>query len=274
MKKKLLSVLLCGAMVLSLASCGNKKSSSAANALEKVKSAGKLTVACSPDFAPYEFEDPSKTGQDSYAGADIDFAKYLAEQLGVKVEIIPMDFDACITAVAQGKADCSISGIYPSEKRKQTVDFTDSYFDDSKQYLVIKKDNKDKLKTTADFDGQTVCAQNGAAQADMVGEQMPKAKCQLVTKTTDGIQMVKSGKASAILLQAVMAESVIASDDSLAISDQTYSYDESQLVVAIPKNESELKDAMNEAIKKVNADKMYDKWIVDAQALATKITAK
>ena len=58
-----------------------------------------LTVAMSPDFAPMEFVDTSKTGQDQFVGFDITLANYIAQELGLTLEIKPMSFDACQTAV-------------------------------------------------------------------------------------------------------------------------------------------------------------------------------
>ena len=136
MKKtmKLMSVLLALAMMLSLAACGGSSSSSAPAATEApaaeapaaeapaaeapaaktevdaIKEAGVITVALSPDFAPMEFVDSSKEGQEQYVGFDVFLANYIAEQLGVQLDIQAMSFDACQTAVAMGAVDMSLSG--------------------------------------------------------------------------------------------------------------------------------------------------------------------
>ena len=84
-----------------------------------------LKVAMSPDFAPMEFVDPTKTGQDKFVGFDISLAKYIANELGMTLEIMPMDFDACQAAVATGKVDMSISGYSWSEKRAANYNLSD-----------------------------------------------------------------------------------------------------------------------------------------------------
>lgn len=215
--KKILTAILCATLTLSLAGCGSGSDSNkeeSKNALEKVQDAGVLKVAVSPDFAPYEFMDPSKSGQDTYVGADIEMIKYIAEKLGVKMEILAMDFDTCLAGVTQNKVDCSINGYYPSEERKKSVDFTDAYFDDSEQVVVINKEDAGKYKEAADFDGETVTAQNASAQDSIVDQYMSSAKKQLINKVTDGIQMVKSKKAAGVVLQKVVADSIVASDDT------------------------------------------------------------
>ncbi len=274
--KKLITAALCAAMTLSLAACGGKSSSddakNASNVLERVQQAGVLKVSVSPDFAPYEFQDPSKSGQDVYVGADVEMIRYIAKELGVECEIVAMDFDTCLAGVTQDKVDCSINGYYPSEERKKTVDFTDPYFDDSKQVVVIKKENFDKFKTAEDFSGEVVAAQNGSAQDTIVQENLSTAKEQLINKVTDGVQMVKSGKAAGVVLQSVVADSIVAGDDTLAIAEPTFTYEEAELVVAVKKGETELLDKMNEIVKKINDEKLYDQWLVDAQELASSIT--
>ncbi|MFR3920985.1 MAG: transporter substrate-binding domain-containing protein [Dysosmobacter welbionis] len=57
---------------------------------------GKLTVATSPDFAPYEFYAIDENGDPQLAGFDMDLAQYIADYLGLSLEIVPMDFDGTI----------------------------------------------------------------------------------------------------------------------------------------------------------------------------------
>ena len=66
-------------------------------------------LATSPDFAPLEFEDLS-SGEAQYVGSDIELAKYIAEKLGVELEISAMDFSAVQAAIPSGQADIAISG--------------------------------------------------------------------------------------------------------------------------------------------------------------------
>lgn len=125
--KKFFALMLALVMALSLVACGSKADTTAddtaaaesANALEKIKADGVLTVALSPDFSPMEFVDSSKTGQDQYVGFDITLAKYIAENLGVELVIEPMGFDASQTAVYTGSVPMSISGYSWTEDRAE-----------------------------------------------------------------------------------------------------------------------------------------------------------
>ena len=84
-----------------------------------------LKVAMSPDFAPMEFVDPTKTGQDKFVGFDVSLAKYIADELGMTLEIMPMDFDACQAAVYSGKVDMSISGYSWTADREEKYNLSD-----------------------------------------------------------------------------------------------------------------------------------------------------
>ena len=104
--KKMICLLLAALTVFALCACGSSDKS----ALKEIKDSGVLTVALSPDFAPMEFVDSSKTGQEQYVGFDVMLAQYIADELGVKLEIQAMSFDACQTAVSTGSVPMSISG--------------------------------------------------------------------------------------------------------------------------------------------------------------------
>ena len=99
--KKILAAMMALLAVLSLTACAKD------NAAESEKV---LTVALSPDYSPMEFVDTSKSGQEQYVGFDVTLANYIADELGMTLEIKPMSFDACQTAVQLGNVDLGISG--------------------------------------------------------------------------------------------------------------------------------------------------------------------
>ena len=100
--KKMIALTLAALMILSLlAGCGASAKKYTVPTYEisgKFKDTkvttiteGKLTVAISPDFAPMEFVDPTKTGNDMYLGFDVTLANYIADSLGLELVIMPMD---------------------------------------------------------------------------------------------------------------------------------------------------------------------------------------
>ena len=129
--KKFFALLLALLMVLSLAACGKEATPAeeavepeavdySAMSLEELKGclttvdAGKLTVATSPDFAPYEFYVVGDDGEPTLAGFDMDLAKLIADKLGLELEIIPMDFDGTLMELASKNVDIALAGYSPT----------------------------------------------------------------------------------------------------------------------------------------------------------------
>lgn len=86
--------------------------------------AGVLRVAVSPDVTPICF-----VLDREYAGIDIELIERLAYTLDMKVEYLNMQFDALLPALESGKADVALSDIVDTPERRESVDFTASYFD-------------------------------------------------------------------------------------------------------------------------------------------------
>ena len=187
MKKKTIALLLSLAMIFTFAlgACGKSGGgeeagggddavkSDAANAaaydkiLEELNSQAsssdeEIVVAMSPDFAPMEFVDLSRNGDDQYVGYDVLLAKYIANHLDKKLVIKPMSFDAVMTAVQTGNADMGISGFSWTAERAENYFITDWYEageNETEQIIITTKENEGKLKEAANYDGLKVGAQ-------------------------------------------------------------------------------------------------------------------
>lgn len=85
--------------------------------LDKVLAAGKITNVCEPYFAPYEFIDNTKSGQEQFRGADMELARYIAKELGVELEIVPLEWSAVLTGVGAGKYDMAVAGMAYTPER-------------------------------------------------------------------------------------------------------------------------------------------------------------
>ena len=95
-----------------------------------------LVVATNAAFAPYEY----KKG-DKFVGIDMEIAKLIADHLGLELVIEDMDFDAVVTSVGKNGVDVAMAGLSVTATRKQSVNFTDPYYEGAYQVLVVKKDN-------------------------------------------------------------------------------------------------------------------------------------
>ena len=286
--KKLFAMLLALVMTMGLMACGAQPTAAndtdgdaagddaavtePANALEKIKADGVLTVALSPDFSPMEFVDSSKTGQEQYVGFDITLAKYIAENLGVELVIEPMGFDASQTAVYTGSVPMSISGYSWTEERAQNYELSDYYYageNETRQALLIKKENADKYASPEDLAGQDVGAQNASLQMQLVTEQLAGANPISIGDITVGVMELKSGNIEALAVAYGNAEMIIDANPDLVIC--TWEFDVkaeySANVIMMQKGETELLDAVNAILAQAKDSNLYDGWYKDAVEL-------
>lgn len=273
MKKtmKLMSILLALVMMLSLAACGG--SAEPKDELEAIKKAGVLTVAISPDFAPMEFVDSTKEGQDQYVGFDVTLAKYIAEQLGVKLEIQAMNFDACQTAVSMDSVDMSISGYSWTETRAQNYELSDPYFpenNESHQVILIKTEDYDKFKGPEDFAGVEVGAQNASLQMDLLTKQLPDAVPVTIGEIGVGVMELQSGNIQALAVADGNADAILVNHEGLVKCQWEFdvSMESDGNVIMMHKGETALLAAVNEALAKAMADGLYSPWYAEAKELA------
>ncbi len=121
--------------------------------LADIKKAGKLVVATSPDFPPFESLENGKV-----VGIEVEIMELICKELGVDLEIKQMDFDSVLPGVQSGKFDCGMSGISVTPAREKNTLFTNPYCL-AAQAIVVTADSPIKYK--ADLAGKTVSVQTG-----------------------------------------------------------------------------------------------------------------
>ena len=141
-----MAVLAAASMMIAGCGGGDKKADS-----QKV-----LRVGTEPTFAPFEFQ---KEGSKSYDGFDMDLARAIGKQLGYKVEIVSMGFDALIPALNSGNIDMVAAGMSINDERKQAVTFSDPYYT-SGLTILVNKDNTE-IKSIKDLEGKRIACQIG-----------------------------------------------------------------------------------------------------------------
>jgi ABC-type amino acid transport substrate-binding protein len=113
---------------------------------DAAKADEQLVIATNAAFAPFEYKEG-----DQFAGIDIEIMVYVADKLGLELVIMDMDFEAVISAVGKNNVDMAVSGLTVTEKRKESVNFTDTYYN-AAQMLIVKDTETafDACKTDAD----------------------------------------------------------------------------------------------------------------------------
>ena len=234
-----------------------------------------LTVAMSPDFAPMEFVDTSKTGQDQYVGFDITLANYLAQELGLTLELKAMSFDACQTAVQLGSVDMSISGFSWTAEREENFLLSDYYIagdNETQQSVITVKAKENTCKTQADFSGWKVGAQASSLQEQLVKDELIPAGAELVVYKSidDAVLALQTGKIDALAVAHGNGEAIIANNPDLAFTGFDFDVDPKyeNNVILLNKSNTEMLEKVNQVLAKAMAAGVYDGWYEDAKALA------
>ena len=279
--KKFLALLMTMAMVLSLAACGGSKEEAPAQTNEPAAAEepaeraittvteGKLTVATSPDFAPYEFYAIDESGNAQLAGFDMALAQYIADYLGLELEVVPMDFDGVLAEVTAGNVDLGMAGLSPDPDRMEAMDFSDIYYQGG-QSLVVVQENKDKWASLEELNDPslTIGAQLGSIQYDLAEENTPDADIVQLAKVTDVVSELLGGKLDAGYIETVVAESYAKNYPDLYIAfDVPYEVEGS--AVGVVKGNEALLAGVNEAIAAALADGSMDDFVVQANEQAS-----
>ncbi|MET3293120.1 UNVERIFIED_CONTAM: ABC-type amino acid transport substrate-binding protein [Brevibacillus sp. OAP136] len=252
------NALVLGLLVSALAGCaGQKENGQTETAVAKEK----LVMATSADYPPYEFHDTSG-GKDEIVGLDVDIATYIAKEIGVELEIKDMDFNGLLPSLQAKRADFVMAGMTPTEERKKSVAFTDTYYE-AKNTIVAKAGSH--LTKMEDLAGKNVVVQLGSTQQTTVEEAAKQIKDMKVTplnKIGDLIQEVISGRAQAAIIEDTVAKGYVVSGNHLEMNPLPDN-GENAYAIALPIG-SPNAEKFNQAIKKLKEsgelDKLTKKW--------------
>ena len=275
--KKFLALMLALMMALSLVACGEKAPAADDGAADdgavventyNTVTPGVLTVATSPDFAPYEFYVVDESGEYQLAGFDMALAQYIADYLGLKLEVIPMDFDGTLAELAAKTVDLSMAGYSPDPARMDKMDFSDLYYLGGQSFVTVKA-NADKFPSLeATNDPQwTIGAQNGSIQMDLANENSPEADIVSLTKVTDIIAELIAGTLDGAYIETAVAETYAINYPDLAIVLDV-PYDAEGSAVGVSKDNTALLEGVNAAIAAALADGSMDKFVAEANEQA------
>ena len=230
--------------------------------------AGYLTVVTSPDYAPYEFYALDAEGNPTLAGFDMDLAQYIADYLGLKLKVVPIDFNGIIGEMGMGTADLALAGLSPEPEREEKMDFSDIYYG-GKQAFITTKDKKDQFPDLASTNkaGISIGAQSGTIQMELAEANSANADIVSLVKATEIIAELNEGKLDGAYVEWDVAVSYQKNYPDLHIVCEV-PYENDGNVVGIAKGNAELKKYVNEAIKKCIEDGTFNQFLEKANTLA------
>ncbi len=257
--KRLSMSLILGVLVLSmiLAACGGATPTASGGAARM-----KVRVASDATWPPFEMVDETSK---QLVGLDIDLFKAIAEKSNLELEFINVGFDPLLAGMAQCQYDAAISAITITDERKQSMLFSDSYFE-AGQIVVVQTGNTD-ITGKDSLAGKKVGAQIGTTGA-IETENIQGA----ILKTYDDVglayQDLMNGQIDAVIADNPLALGYVGKNpDKLKTAGKVFT--EEYYGIAVCKNKADLQARINQGLAAVKAEGLIDqltkKWISSAQ---------
>lgn len=255
----LIAKLLAGALALGIAA-----PAAAAELPERIKKAGKITIATMPNYAPITYKDPATN---KLMGFDIELGEALAKELGVTVEWQEIAFAQMIPSLQTGRVDLALAGMSDLPSRREIVDFVD-YLKSGAQFYTSPAMAKD-IKTPEDLCGKKVGASRSTNWPRQIGE-WSEANC--VAKGKPPIEAIGTeGSADArTQLKTQRIDAAVQGNETLPYfqsqEPNTYvligeAFTESLSGIPVLKTETQLRDAVKEALDSLQKKGTYDELL-------------
>lgn len=206
-----------------------------------------ITMGTSPDYPPYESVDAANSGQ--IVGLDIDIARYIADKLGYKLSIAPSDFDGLIAALQTKRVDFVMAGMSATDERKQSVDFSDTYYQARNTIVSLAKN---EYKSLDELKGKRIGVQLGSTQETAASE-LGGVTLLKLNKISDLIQALQAGRVDALIIEDAVAAGYVNANENLRFQMVPASGGDEGYAIAFPKG-STLREQFNGVLAQMKAD--------------------
>ncbi len=244
---KVLALTVCAIMlVMSLASCGTTLD------VDTVKSQGKIVMATSSGFPPFEY-----IAGGACVGVDVDIATEIAKDLGVTLEVQDMDFESIIGAVKSGKVAMGVAGLSINEDRLKNVDFSVEYVN-SKIVILVKADEAEIVNGDA-LKGKTIGVQTGTT-SDTHATNVEGATVNRYKTFLEAATALDSGKVNAMIVDEMTANEILAANEGKfkALEEPLT---EEKYAIAVQKGNESLLEAINGTLNRLISEGKVDEFI-------------
>ena len=263
--KKIWAMLLALTMILSLAACGSKKETPAAeekpaaeqpaetpaeepaadSEVAAIQSKGTLVVGIT-DFAPMDYKD----ADGNWIGFDADMAKAFAESLGVDVEFVEIDWDNKVLELNSQAIDCVWNGMTLTDEVTSAMECSNAYCNNA-QVVIVPADKAAQYQTVgacADLAFAVEAGSAGEAEIDALGYNFTPVKAQ-----SDALMEVAAGTSDAAVIDSLMAAAMVGEGTGYADLTYTVGLNSEEYGVGFRKG-SDLAAALNEFFAAAYAD--------------------
>ena len=240
--KKVLAMLLAGAMVLGFAGCGSDE--------KETDSADKnvIVFGTNAEFPPFEYV-TSKGTIGEFDGIDIAIAQRIAEDQGKEAKINNMEFDSLLLALDNGQVDAVIAGMTVTDERKQAYDFSTPYYT-ATQVMIVKSDSD--IQKASDMKDKKIVVIQGYTGETCVQEM--GYNYEAFKKGTEAIMELVNGKCDVVVIDSATAEKFVGDNEGLKIVEDPDAFEAEEYAIAVKKGNTELLNQINASVQKMLDD--------------------
>jgi len=232
-------------LVSSLAGCSKKLD------VDTIKSEGKIVMATSSGFPPFEY-----IAGGACVGVDVDIANEIAKDLGVTLEVQDMDFDSIIGAVKSGKVAMGVAGLSITEDRLQNVDFSIEYVN-SKLFIIVKADNTD-ITGADSLTGKSIGVQTGTT-SDTFASGVEGAEVMRYKTFLEAATAVSTGKVNCMIVDELTAKEILAANSDLKQLEEPFA--DENYAIAVQKGNESLLAAINATLQRLKDEGKIEEYI-------------
>jgi arginine/lysine/histidine transporter system substrate-binding protein len=229
----------------------------------KYLSDGELTVALNATFPPFEYVgdgtdtfEAITSNESDVTGFDVAMMNEIGKRLGVNVVIEDMDFDGIVAAIGV-KVDCAATGMTITDERKESVNFSDSYYNATQAVLLPVSSD---IKTAEDLAAASAIGVQAGTTGEIVAREINDSAVVSVKSFNQAVLDLVNGKDDAVVIDQVPGEAFAAqySDKLQLVDGSEFDFDEEQYGIAMPKDDEVMLEAINNALAEMKADGTYD----------------
>ncbi|MGK4199187.1 transporter substrate-binding domain-containing protein [Fusobacterium sp. HC1336] len=259
MRKGLLRLVLAALTTVALVGCGGAKK----------EEANTFKVGMEAGYAPYNWTQLTDAnggvkiaGSSEYAGGyDVEIAKRIADGLGKELVVVKTEWDGLVPALVSGKVDAIIAGMSPTAERKETIDFTDTYYQSNLVMLVKNGGKYENAKTLADFSGAKITGQLNTFHYTVI-DQIPNVKKQPAMDNFPAMRVaLESGVIDGYVTERPEAVSAQSANNNFKMVEFTEGFvtspEDTAIAVGLQKG-SPLKDKINEILNGISQEQRLE----------------
>lgn len=217
---------------------------------------GVLNVGTNAEFPPFEYVNDN--GEPD--GFDIALIKAIGEKMGVEVQVDNMEFSSLVSSIGT-KIDVSIAGMTVTEERKQTVDFSNTYYE-AVQYVILPEGST--IATADDLKGKAIGVQLGTT-GDFIAEEIEDATVSQYNKAVDAVNDLVNGRLDCVIIDknpALVFEAKFEGKVT-AVDGAQFAFEAEEYAIAMPKGDTVLAEQINTALEELKADGTFDALVAE-----------